>query len=73
MNWSVDTNTVRRHDATGDLPPQFRATINVDQAEDPETVTLAEYRALLTQAVNNLNIPADALLTSGTRLDLSWE
>lgn len=73
MIWTVDTRTVRRHDATGDLPQEHQATIEVGKPAPGDPVTLAEYRTLLATAVNNLNIPDNAMIIEGTRLDISWE
>lgn len=72
MQWTVDVRTVRRHDATGDLPVGQEATIELGKATDTEPATLADFRALLTTAVSNLGIPGTAVVIDNVRLSLRW-
>jgi hypothetical protein len=72
MKWTVDVRQIRSHDATGDQPTAFEATISVAKPTDTDPATLANYRDLLISAIQNLNIPATALLTDGTTLSIKW-
>jgi hypothetical protein len=75
LNWDVDTRTVRRQVGGVDQPAQHVATIKIDKPleEDPATqATMAEFRQLLTRAVNQLGIPDDAKILEGVTLVIQW-
>lgn len=72
MQYSVDSRTVRSHDVSGDLPPKFEAVIALKGSTDAEPVTMADFRNLLTTAVNQLGIPTTALMGLDVTLAFRW-
>ena len=72
MKSEVRRTKINRYDQ-GDMPPKFKAEIELTQSDPAEVITVGNLSDLLTRAMNEFGIPADAGLVGTLSLTLRWE
>jgi len=72
MKWEVRRTKINRYDQ-GDVPPKFKAEVELTPSDLAEVITVGDLDALLARAMADFGIPADAGLVGTLALTFRWE
>ena len=72
MKWEVRRTKINRYDQ-GDVPPKFKAEVELTPSDPAEVISVGNLSDLLTRAMADFGVPADAGLVGTLSLTFRWE
>jgi hypothetical protein len=73
VKWEVRRTKINAYDQ-GDVPPKFKAEVTLQPTDASEAITFGNLSDLITRAMQEFNVPANAELTDlPLQLSFRWQ